>query len=185
MYTRRRGFSKKLRLIPIDATKNIVQFNFQIATASTASIAIAAAAKPGDVDEADIAKTYYVEANASIRGFALGMRIFNESGVQDSGSTVAIIRKAEGGSPPPTIPVDIPITGMNSLGTRKEKNRIFHLEQAITGSQVSGLPMAMPSIKIPKRFHVMRTGDWWILEVANNTGNNLRACGAFVYKWYR
>lgn len=175
-----RRTSRKMRLIPIDATKNIVQFNTQIATLSVAVVPIAIAVGPTNIDETDAAKVQNVEQNSSIRGFDIRLRLYNESGVTDSNSSVILIRKNERNS------LAAPaLAGMNALGADTWKNKIFHAEQAITGSQVSGLPMGFPNLKIPKRFHKMSMDDRWEIIVANNTGNNLRLCGMAIYKWYR
>lgn len=145
-----------------------------------AVIPLALGVNPTDIDENNAAKVHYVEDGAMIRGFSLGLRCYNETGVVDSNSTVILLRKNEAAiwAPPG-------LAQMNGLGAVNWKNRVFHIEQAITGSQVSGWPMAFPSIKIPKRFHKMSKADTWELIVANNTGNNLRICGVCTYKWYR
>lgn len=144
------------------------------------SIPLALGVNPADIDETNAAKTHYVEDGAMVRGFAIGLRIYNESGVADSNSTVVFIRKNEAAIwPTPTL------GQCNAVGVMNWKNKVFHMDQAITGSQVSGWPMGFPSIKIPKRFHRMSKADTWELIVANNTGNNLRVCGSVVYKWYR
>lgn len=176
-----------MRLVPIDSTKNYVQFNTQIATATVGVVTLAGAASSKDIDETDIAKTYYVEEGSSIRGINLGLRVFNESGVADSNSTVIALRKTENSiNTNPAVPPGAPsLAQMNTLGTAPFKARLFHVEQAITGSQVSGWPMGFPGFKIPKRFHVMHLGDWWQLYIANNTGNNLRICGVAMYKYYK
>lgn len=183
----RRGQSRKLRLVPVDSTKNIVQFNTAVPTLTVVEIPIAAAAQPGQVDELDVSKTWFVEEGAMIRGFVISLRLFNESGVADSNSSIMYLRKVEGSGAgaPPAVPGAPTLAQVNSLGTYNLKNRLFHVEQAITGSQVSGLPMGFPSVKIPKRFHAMKRGDYWMLGVANNTGNQLRICGIALYKWYR
>lgn len=169
-----------MRLVPIDSTKNVVQFNVQIATVAVGVILVAKGVNPSAIDETDVTKTANVEDGSMVRGFSISLRIYNESGVADSNSTVAILRKNEGGAlGNPTLAM------LNTLGTQDWKNRIFHIEQAITGSQVSGWPMGFPSIKIPKRFHVMRHNDAWELWIGNNTGNNLRICGTITYKWYK
>lgn len=185
MYTRRRA-SRKMRLVPIDSQKNIVQFNTAVPTGTVVEFAVAAAVNPGLLDDTDPAKTYYVEENAMIRGFSIAMRCYNETGVTDSNSTVMWLRKQEASAIiPPALPGPPTLATVNSMGTWANKNRVFHMEQAITGSQVSGLPMAFPSVKIPKRFHAMKRGDFWLFGIGNNTGNQLRACGTFLYKWYR
>lgn len=177
---------RALKLRPIDSTKNYVQFNTVVPTVSVVGTVIAMTAKPGDIDETDVAKTSYVEDGSKIRGFNIGLRVFNESGVADSNSTVIVLRKYENSTTvPPAVPAVPGLATFNSLGTAPFKNRIFHAEQAITGSQVSGWPMGFPSIKIPNRFHTMKMYDYWILYVANNTGNNLRVCGLAMYKWYK
>lgn len=178
--------SSKLRLVPIDSTKNIVQYNAVVAPATVVEVVIAATAQPKDVDEVDTTKTFYVEEGAMIRGFANTIRVYNESGVQDSNSTIIYCVKYENTNVVlPAVPAPPAIANINSLGTWSKKNRVFHVEQAITGSQVSGLPMGFPNIKIPKRFHAMKRGDYWMIGVANNTAQNLRFCGLTMYKWYR
>lgn len=169
-----------MRLIPIDATKNMVQANTQVPTVGIMGWYIAEGVNPSLIDESDIAKTRYVEDGAMVRGFSIQGRVYNESGTQDSNSTVILLRKNEGGVlPDPTLAM------LNSIGAQTWKNKIFHFEQAITGSQVSGWPMGLPSIRIPKRFHKMNLGDRWELWVGNNTANNVRFCGTAIYKWYR
>lgn len=141
---------------------------------------------PTLLDDTDVTKTTYVEENSMIRGFYISMRLFKESGTQDSGSSVMYLRKAEATSSiPPATPAAPSIGQVNSLGTINFRNRIFHIEQAIVGSQVSGLPMGFPSVKIPRRFHAMKRGDYWLFGIGNNTTDNIRACGIFLYKWYR
>lgn len=174
----------KLALRPIDSTKNVVQWNTQIATLSVAAVQLALGVNPGQIDETDVTKITYVEEGSKI--FALdfsGMRIFNESGSVDSNSTVMMLRKFTPGTQntPPTVT----LAQMNQLGTVPWKNYLFHIEQAITGSQVSGLPMGFPRIKIPRRYHTMKNNEQWVLYIANNTANNLRACGCVVYKWFK
>lgn len=169
-----------MRLVPIDSTKNIVQFNTAVPTATVVSVTLALGVNPTTIDETDASKTFMVEDGAMIRGFAISLRLFNESGVADSASSLMLIRKNEGNT------LGLPtLAQMNSLGTADWKNKIFHTEQAITGSQVSGWPMGFPSIKIPKRYHKMSHNDSWQLLVANNTGNQLRMCGSVIYKWYK
>lgn len=181
----RRG-NRKLRLVPIDSTKNIVQFNTPVPTLSVVGIALAASAQPGQVDELDATKTFYVEEGAMLRGFAISLRLFNETGTVDSNSSLMVLQKFEASNfVLPATPAAPSLAELNSCGTSRSKNRFFHIEQAITGSQVSGLPMGFPSVVIPKRFHAMKRGDYWMLWVANNTGNQLRCCGSVIYKWYR
>lgn len=149
-------------------------------------IALAGAANPGLLDDTDPTKTWYVEENAMIRGFAIGLRLYNETGVQDSNSSVMYLRKAEAsGAVFPALPAALTLAQVNSMGTVSVRNRVFHMEQAITGSQVSGIPMGFPSVKIPKRFHALKRGDYWLLGIANNTAQQLRCCGVVIYKWYR
>lgn len=169
-----------MRLIPIDSTKNIYQFNTQIATNTLVVLAIAQGVNPSQIDETNPALSFYVEDGAMVKGFSIGMRIFNESGVADSASTGILLRKNEGSA------LGAPTIGqLNGLYAVPWKNKIFHCDQAITGSQVSGWPMGFPSIKIPRRFHTMKFNDKWELIIWNNTGNNLRACGMINYKWYK
>lgn len=175
-----RGLRAKLSRIPIDATKNIVQFNIQVPTVTVGGIALAVSVPPASIDESVIADSANCEQGCMIRGMSIQGRIYSESGVADSNSTVWLIRKNEGNILP------VPTLGqINSIGTVAWKNKIFHTEQAIVGSQVSGWPMGFVSIKIPKRFHVMKQNDRWELYIANNTANNLRFCGIALYKWYR
>lgn len=178
---RRYKMGKALAKRPIDATKNIVQFNTAVPSLSVVIVTLAQGVNPTSIDESDPAKVMYVEQNAKIGGLTMSFRLFDESGVADSGSSVWLIRKNEGavlGAPT--------LAQMNSLGTQTSwKAKIFHIEQAITGSQVSGVPMFGTGIKIPKRFHSVRFNDTWQLIFANNTANQLRACGQCIYKWYR
>lgn len=177
----RRGVSRKMRLVPIDSTKNIVQFNTSVASGAVGFISVAVGVDPSAILETNPANVQNVEEGASIRGFVFGMRVFKEDGVADSGSTVIALIKCERNLPA----MPLPLGQMNSLGTQLYKNKIFHIEQAIVGSQVSGLPMAFPSIKIPKRFHKMANTDVWNLVIANNTTGPIRACGVCIYKWYK
>lgn len=143
-------------------------------------IVIAQSVVPSSIDETNVATIANVEQGSMIRGISLQGRIYNESGVADSNSTLWFIRKNEGGNlPTPTL------GQANVMGAQTWKNKVFHIEQAITGSQVSGWPMGLISIKFPKRFHVMKQGDVWELFVGNNTGNSIRFCGIALYKWYR
>lgn len=178
MYTRR-GASRKMRLTPIDSTKNMVQFNTAVPAATAVVVALAKGVNPTLIDEGDAAKTYYVEENSMVRGFSISLRTFNESGVADSNSTMMYVRKNDGYLPVPTV------AQSNSLGTAPWKNYVFHVEQAITGSQVSGFPMGFPSIKIPKRFHRLQKDAVWELVCVNNTANQIRMCGICIYKWYK
>lgn len=182
MYGRpyRKGMGKKMRLVPIDSTKNIVQFNTAVPTLTAQVVVLAFGVNPGQIDETDPTKTYYVEEGSMIRGFSISLRIFNESGVADSNSTVVMLTREDAGTA-----FAVTLAKMNSIGTQPFKNRVFHFEQAITGSQVSGWPMGFPSVKIPKRFHTIKNGDTWKLWVGNNTGNQLRMCGTVLYKWYK
>lgn len=144
------------------------------------TLQLALAVKPGTIDETNLASTNLVEAGAEIKGFGISLRLYDESGVPDAGSSLMLLRKNEGGNLP------APVLGqLNVLGAQTWKNKVFHVEQAITGSQVSGWPMGFPSIKIPRRFHRMQQGDVWELMIANNTANQLRICGTCIYKWYR
>lgn len=169
-----------MRLVPIDSTKNIVQFNTQVATATVTNVTIAKGVNPTDIDETNAAKTYYVEDGSMIKSFQISLRAYNESGVADSGSTVMMLIREDAGTA-----YVVNLAQMNSLGTAPFKKRIFHVEQAITGSQVSGWPMGFPSIKIPKKFRSLSHDDVWRLYIANNTGNNLRLCGTIIYKWFK
>lgn len=175
-----RGLRAKLSRLPIDATKNVVQFNTAVATLSVQGLFLAQSVAPSAIDETNAGEVQNVEQGSMIKGISLAGRIYNESGVADSNSVVWCLRKNEGGNLP-----NLTLPNMNSLGTYSAKNKIFHTEQAIVGSQVSGWPMGFVSIKIPKRFHVMKQGDRWELWVANNTGNQVRFCGMAIYKWYR
>lgn len=149
-------------------------------TNTVAVIPFAVGVKPSLIDETDVTKVANVEDGASIRGFSCVSRIFNETGVADSGQIVFILRKNENGQlPVPTL------AQMASLGTNPWKNRIFHAEQAILGSQVSGFPMAVPGFKVPKKFHRMANADQWELIICNFNGQQIRCCGIFMYKWYK
>lgn len=175
-----RGVKRKLSKLAIDSVKNYVQVNQAIAAASIQQITLAAAVKPGTIDETDPAKINEVEAGCRITGINISGRIYTESGVADSGSVVWYIRKNEGAT------LGVPtVAQSNSLGTAPWKARIFHAEQAIVGSQVSGLPMGVTGFRIPKRFQAMRNLDQWELFVVNNTANQIRACYLVNYKWYR
>lgn len=181
MYGRgnRRAY-RKLSKLAIDSVKNYVQVNQAVAAASIQLVQLAVAVKPGTIDETNPANIADVEAGSRITGFNISGRIFSESGVADSGSVVWFIRKNEGGTLAPATAAQ-----GNSLGTTPWKARIFHAEQAIVGSQVSGLPMGVTGLRIPKRFQAMRNLDVWELYVVNNTANQIRACYLVEYKWYR
>lgn len=172
--------SRKLRLVPIDATKNIVQIGpTGVATLTVAVVQLAVAVRPGSLDETDITKTMDVEGDCMIRGFELGIRMYLANAANVGDKVVAYLRKNEGGYLPiPTIALS------NSLGAQQWKNRVFHIV-SMSPDAAGGLPLGLSGIKIPKRFHKMQQGDVWELVIANNSGVSLNICGYCIYKWYR
>lgn len=176
----RRRTSRKLRLVPIDATKNIWQVNDGVASGGVNVEIFAKAVPPSSIDETDATKIANVEQGCMIRGFLIDVRVYNKNTDNVQAKVVACIRKNEGGrlTVPPTL------AEMNALGAVSWKNKIFWCGQlAPDGS--GGFPMFVPALRVPKRFHVMKALDQWEICIANNSAGTVNLCGFAVYKWYR
>lgn len=175
---RRRGMGRKLRLVPIDSTKNIVPLDITTATLSVTVQQIAVGAPPSGIDETTSDKK--CEQGSMIRGMYIEFRLYNRTGgLPGQEKCVIILRKNEDGTlPAPTL------AQCNALGLQTWKDRVFQCHFAKPPGP-DGIPMLAGSFRIPKRFHKMGQGDVWELIIANNGSGSVDGCGVAIYKWYR
>lgn len=176
MYRRNRT-RRAFALRPVDSTKNIVQFEGSIATATVLVTNLTLGVNPTGIDEADAAKTYYVEDGASLKAITMGLRITDSVGGTNK-CVICLRRNPNGQYGAPTV------AQMNSLGSQPWKNDIFQCLQAKPSSQ-SGPGMMFFGITIPKRFHKVHRNDIWELIISNSGANTMDVCGIAIYKWYR
>lgn len=177
MYRRGRGM-RKLRLVAIDSTKNIVPLDITTASLSVTVQQLALGSAPAGIDETTSDKK--VEQGAMIRGMYIEFRVYNRTGnLPAQEKVVLMIRKNEDGQlGAPTL------AQCNTPGLQVWKDRIFQLHIAKPPGP-DGIPMLVGSFRIPKRFHKMSQGDVWELIVANNSSGSIDCCGVAIYKWYR
>lgn len=174
----RKRFSRKLRLIPVDSTKNIVQIEDAIASGVVGIYPIAVAVPPASIDESNAALVMNVEENASVKMFNLNFRLTNNNADAGKIKCQLAVMKLELGIAGPNL------AQMNAIGAYNRKNRVFFFAQNQPPSE-QGIPMTIPSLIVPRRFHRMAFGDQWVVIVANNSAGSVNFCGTAIYKWYR
>lgn len=174
---RRRYGGRKLRLIPIDAQKNIVDLDTTTATLSVQVVQLAIASKPGSVDETT--QPIIIPANSVLKSLYIEYFLYNRSGnLPGQEKVTVLVRKNETGAlPAPTL------AQVNALGLNTWKNRVFAVHRAKPPAP-GGLPIIMGPIRIPKRFHKMQTNDVWELIIGNNASGSVDGCGICIYKAY-
>lgn len=178
VFTRNRGLSRKMRLVPIDSTKNIVQFGpTGVASLAVTVFQLAVGVDPGSILE--LTNQANVEQNGMMRGIVLGLRCYASDTDTGGIKVVVFLRKNEAANlGAPTL------AACNSIGLQSWKNKVFAL-QSMAPAVNQGLPLGLQSIKIPKRFHRTAKNDVWELIVANNGSLSTQVCGFALYKWYR
>lgn len=181
MFRRYQGRAmRKLRMVPIDSTKNYLQFSTGVAATTVVNIPLAVAVPPGSIDETDAAKVGNVEEGCEIKSIDCNFRLYGGATQGVGDQYVVIIRKNEG-----LAALGNPTVGqMSSLGSQTWKSRIFFADQATPGT-LGGFPMATPPIIIPKRFRVMHANDKWELIISNGSAIAGGVCGMARYKWYK
>lgn len=186
----RRRISRKMRLVPIDSTKNIVQFVQNVPSNTVGVIVLAQGTQPANIDETNAANAIYVEDGAMLKSITIMYRLLsNFQGAPGApgnfvpDSAVIVVRKNERAAN-----LGAPTVGqMNQLFAQSWKNRIFHCEQAMPG-QINGIPMVGIRVIIPRRFRTMAQGDKWelvISNVPNGYTGSMTCCGIAIYKWYK
>lgn len=175
---RRNSMRRKLNLVAVDATKNMVSLDTTIATLTVVVVQLAIGVNPGVIDSASTLN--YVEEAAMIKGFNISYRVLNRSGnLPGQEKVVIFLRKNEGNVlPAPTL------AQCNAIGGQAWKNRVFSFQQAKPGAP-GDVGMFQAGIRIPKRFHRTSKGDVWELIIANNGSGSVDGCGTAIYKWYR
>ncbi len=155
----------------IHSQKHYVQISrSEVTTVATVGIdLVLAKASPTQVDEVKegaIVKAIYIELWSTDAG--------------NDGSEVVVLAKTKVTSANPTF------AEMNALGTFPEKKDILFVHQGLTSNDGVGNPMVVMRgwYKIPKSKQRFGLGDELVLNIANNSLNDLEFCGFATYKEY-
>lgn len=170
------GMRKKLRLIPVDSTKNIIQSNlthFGVVAGTLTQSVIADC-----VDSAGLAVQEQVESGCNIYSLEIHYRITSSGTLTPPlGPINMCIYKKPSGYPAMTA------AQIQSLGTDDIKRFVLHMDKlhSETASQVMEWHIRL---KLPKGIKRFITGDQLILATHCLAGATDQ-CGFAVYKWYR
>ncbi len=171
MVSFRRGMAAKR---PINSRKNIVQ-NIAIGAAASETqlnIAIAVESMPA------LAATSQVVAGARINTVYLEVWVYGNAVAGINSPIAWTLAKNPGGN--------LNLPQPSTAGTDDNKRWIFAMGKGLVGNSGNGQPgyLIRGWFSIPKRMRRFGFGDTLVLNIENNTANDLNICELIIYKWY-
>ncbi len=170
-FRRGRGMAAKR---PINSRKNIVQ-NITIGAAASETalnIAIAVEGMPA------LAATSQVVAGARINTVYIEAWVYGNAVAGVNSPITWSLAKNPGGN--------LNLPQPSAAGADDNKRWIFAMGKGLVGNSANGQPgyLIRGWFSIPNRMRRFGFGDTLVLNIENNTANDLNICELIIYKWY-
>jgi len=168
---RRRGSSRKLRLLTVNSEKHIVDVTTAVDSTTKNQIIAKAVTAPSNTVDTD------VHRGSLIKAFWISLDFCGLAASGVNQRTMVYLFKNPGANLTPP--------GLFAVGTSNEKKFVIKMWSAMTMRNQEGNPPYHWEgwVKIPKRYHRMGTDDIWQLVIGANSATGHQFAN-IIYKEY-